>query len=149
MINLIFFLTNCHKVCDVILICESFLTKNSETLVNIPRYKCFTRNREKRPGGGIVILIKNSYTILETMVTPFTDVTESFFLKIKACGKIICVGEIYRIPNTDLQIFKYNYLDVLQNLSKEHYVTIGSDYSLDLIKASSHKQTAHFLKIHY
>ena len=43
---------------DIICICESFVTDNSLSLVSLPGYQCFHKNREERQGGGLLIFVK-------------------------------------------------------------------------------------------
>ena len=42
---------------DIILLCKTFLSKNTEKLVNIPDYKIICSNRSTSKGGGTAILL--------------------------------------------------------------------------------------------
>ena len=44
---------------DVILLCETFLSKNTEKLVNIPHYHLYANHRSKHKGGGTAILVRD------------------------------------------------------------------------------------------
>ena len=56
------------------------------------------------------------------------------------------IGELYRIPNTDLNEFVNDYQQIFNLLSDCKNVVISSDHNLDLIKSSSHKPTAKFVE---
>ena len=43
---------------DVVLLCENFLTKKTENVVNIPGYSHIGNYRTERKGGGVLILLK-------------------------------------------------------------------------------------------
>ena len=44
---------------DIILLCETFLSKNTEKLVNLPDYKIICNNRSTSKGDGTAILLQN------------------------------------------------------------------------------------------
>ena len=44
---------------DVVLLCETFLTKKTENMVNIPDYSHIGNYRTERKGGGVLILLKS------------------------------------------------------------------------------------------
>ena len=44
---------------DVILLCETFLNKKTEKLVNIPHYQLYSTCRSNHKGGGTAILIRD------------------------------------------------------------------------------------------
>ena len=43
---------------DVVLLCETFLSKKTEKLVNIPHYCLYANLRSKHKGGGMAILVR-------------------------------------------------------------------------------------------
>ena len=101
-----------NVILDVILMCESYLNNHNVNLAEISGYKSYYKNRENRPGGGIIIFVCNKIMVTEVLTTPFNDTTESLFLKLKVGNKIICIGEIYRIPNTSLKLFADDYCEI-------------------------------------
>ena len=135
-----------NVVPDIVMLCETFLNSQSAQLVAVPGYQTYFRNRDNRLGGGVLILVKKSILVLEILDTPFNDVVETLFLKIKLENKIYCVGELYRIPNTNLEVFVHNCKSVLEKTNTFANVIIGADHNLDLIKASNHKATANFME---
>ena len=62
--DLLFNLEKRNLPVDILLLCEIFLTKRTQKLINIPGYTLLATNQEKSKGGGTAILIKNniSYT---------------------------------------------------------------------------------------
>ena len=91
-------------VVDIILLCETFLNQKSVQLVNPPSYKYYYKNRNNRPGGGVLIFVKNNIPVIKELDTLFNNVTESLFLKVKVGSRIYCIGELYRIPNSSLKL---------------------------------------------
>ena len=51
-------MANKNSSVDILLLCETFLTTNTENLVNIPGYKLITNSRKNHKGSGVAILIK-------------------------------------------------------------------------------------------
>ena len=134
-----------HVVFDAILLCETYLTSNSAQLVNLPGYQLFYKARENRPGGGVVIFVKNCYDV-SVLDTPFNDTTESLFIECKLGRDKICLGELYRIPNTNLNEFKSDYTQIFYKLLKYKKAVIGCDHNLDLIKSNHHLPNMQFLE---
>ena len=55
-------LHNKNSSIDLVLLCETFLNKKTEQLINIPGYTIITNNRTQTKGGGTAILIKKGLT---------------------------------------------------------------------------------------
>ena len=55
-------LKNNNSTVDILLLSETFLTKKTESLVNIPRYTLVSKCRNNSRGGGVGILLKDSVT---------------------------------------------------------------------------------------
>ena len=81
---------------------------------------------------------------MEIFDCPFNAVTESLFIRVECKGVSLCVGELYRIPNTDLSKFSEDYHSIINKMSKYKNVVIASDHNLDLLKLDSHKATSDF-----
>ena len=137
----------CNNVTiDVILLCETWTNNNNIQLIGIPGYQCFNKNRETRQGGGILIFVRNHIRVLEIFQTPFNETTESLFIRITHGKNSLVFGEVYRIPNTSVKDFQKDYREILNRLSKEKNVIIGSDHNLDLLKAKLHQPTEIFIE---
>ena len=52
-------LNNKNSTVDIVALCETFLTKKVEKLVNIPGYTLYCKNRTDHKGGGVGLLIRN------------------------------------------------------------------------------------------
>ena len=48
-----------NSTVDVVLLCETFLSKNTEKLVNIPHYHLCSNHRSNHKGGGTAILVRD------------------------------------------------------------------------------------------
>ena len=131
---------------DVILICESFVNDLNCQFVHIPGYQCYFRNRDKRPGGGILIFVRNTFKVLGEIESPFNEITKSLFLKVKIGKQVVYFWEIYRIPNTDVLKFINDCKWIFESIKNVKHVFIGSDHNLDLLKANLHKHSSRFLE---
>ena len=139
---------------DVVLLCETFLLKNTLNMVNIPGYIHIGNYRTDRKGGGVSILLKNGipYKRREDLDIFIEGKTESVFVEtISKCGKPIIIGSIYRPPNTDLDQFSDN----LTNMVNKARVTkrkipceiiLGMDHNTDLLKGNQHIPTHNFIE---
>ena len=56
---------------DIVLLCETFLTKKTEKMVNIPGYKLIGNHRPTRKGGGVCILLNENIPYKEGMTLIF------------------------------------------------------------------------------
>ena len=90
--------------------------------------------------------MRNHIRVLEVISTPFDSVTESLLLSLQINGSILCVGEIYRVPNTPISDFEITIGQIFPKLKKFKNIVIGSDHNLDLIKSSLHHPTELFLE---
>ena len=86
------------------------------------------------------------FEVTSVIDTLFTDVTESLFVSAKLGKQDICVGEMYQIPNTSLDLFNVDYKRILDCTKCFKTVVIGMDHNLDLIKGTSHKETCLFVE---
>ena len=91
---------------DILLLCETFLTKRTHKLINIPGYTLLSNNREKSKGDGRAILIKNhiSYTRRSDLEEFQEGQMETTYIEIQSKNKKkIVVGSLYRPPNTSAE----------------------------------------------
>ena len=134
-----------NVVVDLIVLCVTFLTKDSKSLAEINGYTSFHTVLENRPGGGVSVYVKNEIPVHEIIVSPFNDIIETIFVKISVHNFTVLVGELYRIPNTSLPEFEHSMLDVYETVKRCKNVIIGSDHNLDFLKQSNHQPTSHFV----
>ena len=139
---------------DVVLLCETFLAKNTFNMVNIPGYTHICKYRSERKGSRVSILLKNGipYKRREDLDTFIEGKTESVFIEtISKCGKPIIIGSIYQPPNTDLDQFSDNLTNIVnkaqttkRKISCE--IILGMNHNVDLLKGNQHLPTHNFIE---
>ena len=144
-------LQNKNTSIDIVLLCETFLNKKIEPLINIPGYTIITNNRKHNKGGGTAILIKNTLTYRRRKDLDIFDEKkiESVFIEILAKNnKHIVVGSMYRPPNNTDDTFVESILKIKHQLmsdKEKKEIIIGMDHNFDLLKTTDHKRTQYFL----
>ena len=139
---------------DVQLLCETFLSKNTLNMVNIPGYTHIGNYRTDRKGGGVSILLKNGipYKRREDLDIFIEGKTESVFVEtISKCGKPIIIGSIYRPPNTDLEQFSDNLTNIVSRARATKRkipceIILGMDHNAELLKGNQHIPTHNFIE---
>ena len=113
----------------VILLCETFLNKNTVNLCKIKSYDLITKHRGTQKGGGIAIYVHESvsYTRRADLEFDIDKIVESLFIEITSNNKTIVIGELYRIPNSDAALFNERYNNLLQSVKSE--LIIGADHN--------------------
>ena len=51
-----------NSTMDIILLCETFLNKNTEKLINLPHYHLYSNHRKDHKDGGTAILVREGIT---------------------------------------------------------------------------------------
>ena len=134
---------------DVVLLCETWLNKETEALVSFDNYKFFSNPRKSRIGGGVAILTGKS---LRSRPRPDLHVEsihlEHIVVELKTDIDNILLVSGYRPPNANYKVFIQEYTALLKKLKKlrQHKIILGIDHNLDLLKAHLHKQTNQFLE---
>ena len=60
----------------------------------------------------------------------------------------ICIVELYRVPNTSIDIFHRNLEHIVEFCKNKHWkLIIGMDMNIDLLKSEMHTQTAKTLDL--
>ena len=138
---------------DVVLLCETFLTKKTIGMVNVAGYTHVGNYRNTKKGGGVSILIKDgiSYRRRQDLDVFQEGETESVFIEILSkSGKTIIIGSMYRPPNTDITQFSTNICTITSLARKTKgkccpEIIIGMDHNIDLLKGSCHNTTQQFI----
>ena len=122
---------------DVIGMCETRLTESSSSLYKVRGYELFCRNRNVN-GGGVLIYskIKNKPFLIEEFSLMETYL-ESVFLRLTVGGENFIVGNLYRPPNKDIDLFTLKLSSILEKISNEypHFkVILMGDFNIDLLK---------------
>ena len=138
---------------DVILLCETFLTKKTEKLVDILHYQLYSTCRSNHKGGGTAILVRDGIIHkqrkdLNIMVEKEVEAT---YVELTAkCGKRIILGSVYKSPNTNDDQLKIHLVEICNKIKQEKQkkeLVIGMDHNMDLLKSHEHRRTQQFLDI--
>ena len=72
----------------VVLLCETFLSKKTEKLVNIPHYRLHANHRSKHKGGGTAILVRDGilHKRCKDIKTMMEKEAESTYVEMTAKG---------------------------------------------------------------
>ena len=137
---------------DIVLLCETHLTRFTSNLVNIPGYILVNNNRNTKKGGGTAVLVKEGIPfITRSDITQFYEQElESTYIEITAKnGKHFIIGSLYRASNTNPSrlidhISEINSKRKSESGMKE--LILGMDHNMDLLKSELHTQTRKFLE---
>ena len=140
---------------DMLLICETFLSKNIENMVKILGYTYISNCQKERKGGGVCILIRDGIPNKQrTDLDIFTEgETESVFIEVLSKnGKKLIVGSMYRPPNTGIEQFSNNLEEIVTKAKRTKSsipldLIIGMDHNIDLLKCGQHTATQSFVYI--
>ena len=118
----------------------------------VENYTFFHRDRTKSRGGGVAMLIHNSFNVKERAdITLPPNLCESIFLEIQMYNrKNVIVGVIYRDPSSNIADFNDNInicLNQIINENKDVYVM--GDWNINLLNTSSVANINDFLNIMY
>ena len=133
---------------DIILICETFLSDKKLNLCQLDDYVLVEKHRESRVGGGVAIYINKKFKYKERsdLQIFIEGHIESIFVEVDVGGKHVIVGELYRIPCTNLDVFFQNYKHLTEKINNEGKMLIlGTDQNIDYLKINEHSNTAKFL----
>ena len=135
---------------DALLLCETWLKKETENKIMIPGYKHYHTHRKDKMGGGVSILVRSnlrSRQRLDLNVT--TKILEHQVVEMKTNKGNIFLVSGYRPPNTNSKEFLREYKTLLNALKKHkhHDLVIGMDHNFDLLKSASNTTTNQFLNL--
>ena len=119
--NLLELLKDSQCEIDVVLICESHITpKNNLENCKIPGYTLYEKHRTLRDGGGGIAIFVNSklkFTKRDDLCIFDEYEFESLFIEVKLGNKrSVIIGEVYRVPNTDIGNFFQKYQSIVDNV---------------------------------
>ena len=134
---------------DVVILCETWLTKESEKWVSFPGYIYHGIARKHKKGGGVGFLIKEGLKFSEhEILSGCQEDYESCFVEISLSGEKILVGNLYRPPNSNCKSFLDFYSDLSMSISKKYKnYMIGLDHNLNLLNHENHRDTQSFLEL--
>ena len=130
---------------SAIAISETWLTNDNIELYNLPGYNMIGKCREKKRGGGVSIIIKESikYKVREDL-SMFNTYIESLFIETN--NNVL--GVIYRPPNTDILIFNeylQNIMEVIKGSRKTCF--ISGDFNINLLNVDTHEPSSAFIDL--
>ena len=133
---------------DCILVCETVINCHNEQLFNLPGYKFICRNRTNKTKGGVGIYILDTipYKVRDDLCVFVEGEFESIFIEIceDKCSTI--VGEIYRVPDTNVQLSLERYGSIIDKLKPNNKrILIGTDQNFDYLKIDIVKATSDLL----
>ena len=134
---------------DIIMLCEVWVRKEEMSKYHLNNYKppiCNLRKEHER--GGVAIYLKQGIEYIERNDLSFFDecIYESVVIELQPCKTI--VGELYRIPNTNINTF-FDNLEILlkeAKRKKSKYI-FGTDQNLDLLKYRTYNPTKQLLNL--
>ena len=135
--HIIYILKEKHIIIDFILLCETFLNENNVALCKIDGYNLVCKNRTKGSRGGVAIYVLEglSYKIRNDLAVHIDNEFESIFIEVKHRRDSVIVGEIYRVPNSNIKLSIERYHNIVNKLKGINCdVIIGTDQNFDLIK---------------
>ena len=122
---------------DILGICETFVTEQTDLLLELLGYNCEKTHRKKLSKGRLALYISNAipYTVRHDLSKNIEGVLESLFVEINP-GKsgTLIIGEVYRSPSgssvTFLQILR-EILKAIQNQPCE--TVVMGDFNVNLL----------------
>ena len=133
---------------DVVLLVETWLTKDNEHRINIPGYTYYGEPQHNHKGGGVGFLVNNRLLFKKRLdLHTSNDNLENSFIKIKGNKKAIILGVLYRPPNKDEKDFLKYYSNLITRIERNKSILLGLDDNLDLLKHHMHKNTQQFLEL--
>ena len=138
---------------DIMLLCKTFLNKNTANRIKIPGYTLVSNYRQDHKGGGTSVLIKDGIPFRQRQdLDVFIEKhTESTFVEISIKNRTpVVIGSLYRTPNTPAQEFIDNVSNVIKKIrceEKNKEVILGMDHNLDLPHSDIHTPTHKFLNV--
>jgi len=135
-------LSDAHVEIDYILSSETFVNDDNAHLFKLPNYNFIYKNRKIKSKGGVAIFIRDNiqYNLREDLSIFIEGELESIFIESINNGQTSVVGEIYRIPNTSVNLSIQRYEAILHKMeSSNSQVIIGTDQNFDYLKINSYK----------
>jgi len=146
--NIICSLKEKHITIHFILLCETFLKDDNMNLCNIEGYNLVTKNRSDRHRGGVAIYVHESivFNVKDELTMNIENKFESIVIEAKYKQSRIIVGEIYRVPNSNITQSIKHYCNIVNKLKNSTCkVILGTDQNFDLLKYNIDKNTKELL----
>ena len=111
-----------NSTVDLVLLCETFLMKETKKLVDIPNYTLISNHRVNSKGGGMAILLRTGikFTHRKRLEVFDEKLLETTVIELVAKnGKKIIVGSMYQPPNTNADQFNKKLNDLISKFRLE------------------------------
>jgi len=135
----------------VIGLSETWLNENNYLCHAIEGYSMECVNRKDRQGGGVAILVLDHLGYSKRLdLCQSTEYIECVFIEVFNGGinsrKNIIIGEIYRPPNTDIDLFNTNLMDILDSIQRENkLIYLLGDFNINLINTDILNYSSEFI----
>ena len=146
--NLISTLYEKKIIVDFIMLCETFLNDSNMQLCQIDGYNLVCKNRINGKRGGVAIYVRDNliYKLRPDLVVNIDNELESLFIEVKHRHSSVIVGEIYRIPNSNVKLSIERFHTIVNKLrGMNHDVILGTDQNFDLMKYNMNNNIKDFL----
>lgn len=121
---------------DVVGLCETFLTRQTDTLLEIPGYTSHFLHRTALKRGGLAIYTRQEYSVCinKELTRNIEGIYESLFLEIcLPSQKKLTVGEVYRPPAGSVSSFLENLSQISDHLEKQgNEAILMGDFNINL-----------------
>jgi hypothetical protein len=128
---------------------ETWATDINYDQFNIPGYKCLSRPREDKTGGGVSLYIQDHILFKDRsdLSDYVSNDCESAFIELNDVFDCkIIVGVVYRPPGNDLAAFNSSFNNLQTKLSfLKCKCFIAGDFNVNLLNWGNHQETEQFL----
>ena len=139
---------------DIILLCETFLSKNTYNMVKIRGFTHICNFCKEKKGGGVSILVRDgiAYRRRQDLDVFEEGHTESIFIEVKSRnGKQIIFRSMYKPLNTNNEQFIKNITEIVhktKSVKGQHSLelVLGMDHNINLLYGKSCKPTQKFME---
>ena len=139
---------------DIVLLCETFLSKNTQQMVKIPGFTHVSSYQKNKKCGGVTILIQEGISYRRRLdLDIFNEgLTESIFIEVRSKnGKQINFGSLYKPPNVDINQFSEHLSSItnkVRQVKGRHLpeMVLGMDHNMNLLNSAIHPPTHKFIE---
>jgi exonuclease III len=132
-------LNSLNRAFSIISLTETWLNDQTSENFNLNNYNFVCSNKANRKGGGVGFYISNNLNYkLRTDLNIYEEgIIESLFIEvISTTSKNIILGNIYRPPSGNFEIFENKLNEILANVDKTKKISyLTGDFNIDLLKS--------------
>ena len=139
---------------DILLLCETFLSKNTCHMVKIPGFTHVSKCQKNKKDGGVTILIRDGISYRRrTDLDVFDEgLTESIFIEVRSKnGKQIIFGSLYKPPDVGIDQFMEHLSSItykVRQVQDKHLpeMVLGMDHNMNLLNSAIYPPTHKFIE---